>query len=148
MKVSRQLKVKVLGAIAVAIALIATFITINLTAQPALSIRPAPPAAQAAGTEPFWDITVTPKGIVYNTPESKPVTFPYLPPIQAQGRPEDVAFIYRLQKGKQQGILTFQKNSCNNGMSDRIYDYSTLLYLNNQVRAGCGIGPMIGIATP
>jgi uncharacterized membrane protein len=145
---SQQLKLNLLKAVTLAIALIATFITINLAAQPALSIRPAPPAAQAAGTEPFWDITVTPKGIVYNTPERKPVTFPYVPPIQAQGRPEDVAFIYRLQKGKQQGILTFQKNSCNNGMSDRIYDYSTLLYLNNQVRAGCGIGPMLGIATP
>jgi uncharacterized membrane protein len=145
---SRQLKLNLLKAITLAIALIATLITINLAAPSALSIRPAPPAAQAAGTEPFWDITVTPKGIVYNTPEGKPVTFPYTKPIQAQGRPDDVAFIYRLQKGKQQGILTFQKNSCNNGMSDRIYDYSTILYLNNQVRAGCGIGPMLGIATP
>jgi uncharacterized membrane protein len=148
MKVSRQLKVKVLGAVTLAIALIATFITINLTAQPALSIRPAPPAAQAIGTEPFWNVTVTPKGIVYSTPEIKPITFPYTKPIQAQGRPEDATFIYRLQKGQQQGILTFQKNTCNDGMSDRLYDYSTILYLNNQVRAGCGIGPMLGIATP
>ncbi|NJM46669.1 MAG: hypothetical protein HC860_11370 [Alkalinema sp. RU_4_3] len=115
---SQQLKLNLLKAVTMAIALIATFITINLAAQPALSIRPAPPAAQASGTEPFWDVTVTPKGIVYNTPEGKPVTFPYTPPIQAQGRPEDVAFVYRLQKGRQQGILTFQKNTCNNGMSD------------------------------
>ncbi len=143
---SQQLKLKLLKAVTLAIALIATFITINLAAQPVLAIRPAPPAAQAIGTEPFWSVTVTPKGIVYSAPEIKPITFPYTKPIQAQGRPEDVAFVYRLQKGQQQGILMFQKNSCNDGMSDRLYDYSTILYLNNQVRAGCGIGPMVGTA--
>ncbi len=115
--------------------------------QPALVGRPIPPEAQATGTEPFWNATVTPKGIVYSTPESK-VTFPYAKAIQAQGRVEDTTFVYNLKKGRQQGVLVFNKTVCNDGMSDREYEYRTTLVLNNQVRAGCGIGRMFGIANP
>jgi uncharacterized membrane protein len=113
--------------------------------QPALVGRPTPPQAQAMGTEPFWNVTVTPKGIVYSTPESK-VTFPYSKALQADGRVEDTTFAYKFQKGRQQGTLVFNKAACNDGMSDRQYEYTTTLVLNNQVRAGCGIGPMLGIA--
>jgi uncharacterized membrane protein len=115
--------------------------------QPALVGRPTPPEAQALGNEPFWNVTVTPKGIVYSTPESK-VTFPYTKALQAQGRPEDFTFVYNLKKGRQQGVLVFNKAACNDGMSDRQYEYATTLVLNNKVQAGCGIGRMFGIATP
>lgn len=116
-------------------------------AQPALVGRPTPPEAQAVGTEPFWGVTVTPKGIVYSTPETK-VTFPYTKALQAQGRVEYTTFVYNLRKGRQQGVLVFNKTACGDGMSDRQYEYATTLLLNNEVKSGCGTGPMFGIATP
>lgn len=52
----------------------------------------------ARGTEPFWSVTVSKKnGIVYSTPENRKLTFPYVTPLQASGRPKDLLRVYRLR---------------------------------------------------
>ena len=103
-----------------------------------------PPEATAVGNEPFWNITVTPTGILYQTPETK-IRFPYVKPLQAIGRVTGSTMVYPLRKGNQQGTLVLQKLTsgfCNDTMSDRLYPYSATVILNNTVLSGCASTPL------
>src|SRR5690349_16273518 len=51
----------------------------------------------ARGTEPFWNVTVSKRGIVYNSPGTQQVKFPYVTPLKAEGRPADLVRVYRLK---------------------------------------------------
>ncbi|MEC4817390.1 MAG: hypothetical protein SAK29_29570 [Scytonema sp. PMC 1069.18] len=89
------------------------------------------------GTEPFWNVNVSKRGIVYSSPEVKKQTFPYVKPLKAEGRPEDLVRVYQL-KGRNNSTLIIKKvNSCSDGMSDKNYPYSATLILGNQVLEGC-----------
>ncbi|WP_315790116.1 hypothetical protein [Fischerella sp. JS2] len=92
----------------------------------------------ARGTEPFWSVTVSKKnGIVYSTPENRKLTFPYVTPLQASGRPADLLRVYRL-RGKTNNTLIIKKeDACSDGMSDKQYPYSATLILGNTVLEGC-----------
>lgn len=91
----------------------------------------------ARGTEPFWNMTVSKRGIVYTSPEVKKLTFAYVNPLKAAGRPEDLVRVYPL-KGKNNNMLIIKKdNKCSDGMSDKIYPYSATLILGNTVFEGC-----------
>ncbi|MDZ8183493.1 MAG: hypothetical protein RMX96_01345 [Nostoc sp. ChiSLP02] len=91
----------------------------------------------ARGTEPFWSVTVSKRGIVYSSPETKQQTFSYVAPLKAEGRPANLVRIYRL-KGKGNNILIVKKvDACSDGMSDREYPYSAIFILGNQVLKGC-----------
>ncbi|TAF02890.1 MAG: hypothetical protein EAZ77_18120 [Nostocales cyanobacterium] len=91
----------------------------------------------ARGTEPFWSVTVSKRGIVYNSPGNKPQTFPYAAPLKADGRPGDLVRVYRF-RGRENNILILKKvSSCGDGMSDINYPYSAILMLGNKVLEGC-----------
>ncbi|WP_337884167.1 hypothetical protein [Fischerella thermalis] len=92
----------------------------------------------ARGTEPFWSVTVSKKnGIVYSTSENRKLTFPYVTPLQASGRPKDLLRVYRL-RGKTNNTLIIKKeDACSDGMSDIQYPYSATLILGNTVLEGC-----------
>ncbi|MFM2064344.1 MAG: hypothetical protein RLZZ507_4015 [Cyanobacteriota bacterium] len=91
----------------------------------------------ARGTEPFWSLTVSKRGIVYSSPEIKQQTFPYAAPLKADGRPTDVVRVYRF-RGRENNMLILKKvSSCSDGMSDRNYPYSAILMLGNRVLEGC-----------
>ncbi|MDF5707221.1 MAG: hypothetical protein PUP90_05945 [Nostoc sp. S4] len=91
----------------------------------------------ASGTEPFWNVTVTKRGIVYTSPDVQKQTFPYVAPLKAQARPADLVRVYRL-KGKGNNILMIKKvDACSDGMSDREYPYSAIFILGNKVLEGC-----------
>ncbi len=103
-----------------------------------------PPEATAVGNEPFWNITVTPTGILYQTPETQ-IRFPYVKPLQAIGRVTGSTMVYPLRKGNQQGTLILQKLTsgfCNDTMSDSLYPYSATVILNNTVLSGCASTPL------
>ncbi|WP_445633504.1 hypothetical protein NSTC745_05169 [Nostoc sp. DSM 114161] len=91
----------------------------------------------ARGTEPFWSVIVTKKGIVYSSPDVQKQTFSYVPPLKAEARPADLVRVYRLQ-GKGNNVLILKKiDSCSDGMSDREYPYSAIFILGNKVLEGC-----------
>lgn len=91
----------------------------------------------AAGTEPFWGINVSNKGIVYSEAGSAKLTFPYIAPMKAQGRSLDVLRVYRL-RSKDNSILIIKKDTaCSDGMSDNKYPYSATLILGDRVLEGC-----------
>ncbi|MBD2295240.1 hypothetical protein H6G06_17580 [Anabaena sphaerica FACHB-251] len=91
----------------------------------------------ARGTEPFWSVTVSKRGIVYSSPEIKQQTFPYAAPLTAQGRPTDLVRVYRF-RGRENNMLILKKvSNCGDGMSDKSYPYSAILMLGNRVLEGC-----------
>lgn len=92
-----------------------------------------------SGTEPFWGVTVSRRGIVYTTPDAKPRTFPFVAPIAAQGRPIDLVRVYRLQGQPNQMLIIKKVTACSDGMSDRQYPYSATLILGNTVQEGCAM---------
>ncbi|KAF3885327.1 MULTISPECIES: COG3650 family protein [Nostocales] len=89
------------------------------------------------GTEPFWNVSVSKSGIVYSSPEVKKQTFPYVAPLKAAGRPDDLVRVYQL-KGKGNNTLILKKvDKCSDGMSDKDYPYSATLILGTKVLEGC-----------
>ncbi|BAY07531.1 COG3650 family protein [Calothrix sp. NIES-2098] len=91
----------------------------------------------ARGTEPFWSVTVSKRGIVYSSPDAPKQTFPYVTPLKAEGRPANLVRVYRL-KGRASNILIIkQVDTCSDGMSDKNYSYSATLILGNRVLDGC-----------
>ncbi|MFB2918173.1 MULTISPECIES: COG3650 family protein [Aerosakkonema] len=91
----------------------------------------------ARGTEPFWNVTVNRRGIVYSTPDVRNRRYPYTAPLTAMGRPADLVRVYRLN-GQPSGVLVIKKvDSCSDGMSDNVYPYDATLILGNQVLEGC-----------
>jgi len=91
----------------------------------------------AGGNEPFWDITISKNGIVYTSLGMKKLTFPYVAPMKAEGRPANNVRVYRLQ-GKPSGMLIINKvSACSDTMSDKQHAYAATLILGNNVREGC-----------
>lgn len=91
----------------------------------------------ASGTEPFWSVTVSRRGIVYAAPDANNRRYPYTAPMSALGRPSDLVRVYRLN-GQPNGLLVIKKvNSCSDGMSDNVYPYDATLILGNRVMEGC-----------
>ncbi|WP_071190465.1 hypothetical protein [Trichormus sp. NMC-1] len=91
----------------------------------------------AVGNEPFWNVTVTKRGIVYNALGEKQQRFPYTAPLSAQARSIDKVRVYQL-KGKAKNLLILNKvNNCNDTMSDKKYPYSAVLIMGNRVFDGC-----------
>ncbi|MBW4612284.1 MAG: hypothetical protein KME21_03220 [Desmonostoc vinosum HA7617-LM4] len=91
----------------------------------------------AHGTEPFWSVTVSKRGIVYSSPDIQKQAFPYVTPLKAQGRPVELMRVYPL-KGRSNNTLIIKKvDVCSDGMSDQEYPYSVTLILGNKVLEGC-----------
>ncbi|WP_414754445.1 COG3650 family protein [Anabaena sp. CCY 9910] len=89
-----------------------------------------------SGTEPFWGVTISRKGIIYSTPESSQ-NFPYIAPSTASGRPADLVRVYRLRGRNSTSTLVIRKGSCSDGMSDIKYPYSAVYIAGNTVLEGC-----------
>ncbi|MTJ15401.1 hypothetical protein FJR11_23140 [Anabaena sp. UHCC 0187] len=92
------------------------------------------------GNEPFWNINVSQKGIVYSWVADKirKQTFPYVNPQAADGRPLDVLRVYRLRGGADNMLMIQKANGfCSDGMSDKKYPYTATLILGRTVRTGC-----------
>lgn len=101
--------------------------------------RPRPVESfTVVGAEPFWNVEINQSGITYTTPDPKKISFPYVAPLSAEGRPADNVRVYRL-RGMTGGTLMIRKGACSDTMSDRKYNYSATLVLGDTVKEGCAI---------
>ncbi|MBD6615995.1 hypothetical protein FNW02_09175 [Komarekiella sp. 'clone 1'] len=91
----------------------------------------------ARGTEPFWSVTVSKSGIIYSSPDTKRLTFPYVVPLKAEGRPVDLVRVYQLRSNGNNLLIINKVNDCSDGMSDKNYPYSATFILKNKVFEGC-----------
>jgi uncharacterized membrane protein len=95
---------------------------------------------RVVGTEPFWGIDISQKGIVYTSlgENINKQGFRYVAPTPAQGRPLDVVRVYRFGT-KPNHILILNKvdGYCSDSMSDTKYPYTATLISGNTVKTGC-----------
>ncbi|AFY59380.1 COG3650 family protein [Synechococcus sp. PCC 6312] len=89
---------------------------------------------RAFGTEPFWGVNITPSGIAYSTPAGTQAEFPYVRPLYAAGRPEELVLFFNLGKTNS---LTLIQTQCSDGMSDQTHLYRAIFVFNNRVYDGC-----------
>jgi uncharacterized membrane protein len=94
---------------------------------------------RVVGTEPFWGIDISQKGIVYTSlaDNINKRTFRYVAPQPAQGRPLDVVRVYRLGGANNILILNKVDGFCSDSMSDTKYPYIATLIFGNTVKTGC-----------
>jgi uncharacterized membrane protein len=113
-------------------------VSANVVAQ----ARPKVERFRVNGTEPFWGIDISQKGIVYTSLKDSidKQTFRYVAPTAAQGRPLEVVRVYRFGT-KPNHILIINKvdggGYCSDSMSDTKYPYTATLISGNSVKTGC-----------
>lgn len=89
---------------------------------------------RAFGTEPFWGVNVNPSGIVYSNLDGTKVQFPYVSPLSAVGRPEELVLFFDLGN---KNFLTLIRNPCSDRMSDLTHTYQAIFVFENNVYEGC-----------
>ena len=77
------------------------------------------------GTEPFWHVGLFPKGAEFNSPETGAVP---MTSISEAVAPE--GFLIRLEEGPTLSrTLVITRQTCHDGMSDRVFGFSTKMFL-------------------
>jgi uncharacterized membrane protein len=92
---------------------------------------------QAAGTEPFWALTVSHEELVFTRPDHDAVRVPNPGP-----RMEGKSVVWAAPHGALE--LTLTPGHCSDGMSDRDYPYTAVVVADGQTLSGCarpGIAP-------
>lgn len=112
----------------------------NPALQPASTSRgisvATPVSYRCTGTEPFWSLDISPAGIVFQSPESSPVTYPYS---ASQNNAGSIEFNTSLNIGATKSTLKvlLTPGDCSDGMSDIQYPYSAEVVLDGQRLRGC-----------
>lgn len=89
------------------------------------------------GTEPFWSVSLYPRGAEFNSPDTGAVPMSVL---DESVSPE--GYYVRLEEGPTLNrTLIVKKQKCSDGMSDREFGFATLMFLQapdgNETFAGC-----------
>lgn len=84
---------------------------------------------QLLGTEPFWDIAVSEKQIVFNNAEGTQVVFPYHAPVSTAGAASKT---YSVQTNEYTLQAVITEGSCSDGMSAIEYAYKTHVVLTRK----------------
>lgn len=113
--------------------------------EPAGKVAPTPAATtlggvnlsepiSVLGTEPFWNIIITPAGMTYSSPDSEDLTAANPGPV-VQG----TTAAYRTRLGDKTLKLTLISTECSDGMSDRTYPLTAIAELGATRLNGCAI---------
>ena len=84
------------------------------------------------GTEPFWGGTVSPREIVYSTPENQAGERIFVT-VRIEGGSE----IYSGRLSGQPFTLVLTDGPCSDGMSDNVHAYTARLEVQGETRSGC-----------
>jgi len=94
----------------------------------------------ALGNEPFWNVRVTAREILYTDPERLDgYRFPPVDAVEDGG-----TRVYRTRRNVPTGEagprtleLRIQTGTCSDGMSDRVYPMTAALKIGDETRTGC-----------
>ncbi len=112
------------------------------TPKPTPAPVPPPPKAPAGsysgnfhliGTEPFWNVAITPNGITLERPDRPNVTASNPGPVVSGN---SATWTGRFAQSRL--IVTLTHKTCSDGMSDRVYAYEAEVTLWGTVLKGCG----------
>jgi uncharacterized membrane protein len=90
------------------------------------------------GTEPFWSVEIIPNEDIIalkDVSAEKSYVFPYSKP-SINGN--EYSYVSKNEKGDTIEII-IRKENCNDGMSDRNYQYSSQIKINGKPMTGCAI---------
>ncbi|MES2445155.1 MAG: META domain-containing protein [Pseudomonadota bacterium] len=110
--------------------LFAAAVTLASLATPALAQRDAP--YRAAGTEPFWSLTIDARTMKFEAPGARSVTVPTPKVIHG--------FAGEIYQTRRIGVNTVHK-ACSDGMSDRTYPDTVQVTVDGRRYEGCGGTP-------
>jgi uncharacterized membrane protein len=100
----------------------------------------------ALGNEPFWSLEINPAERIIalkDVAAEKTYVFPYKPATVTTN-----AFVYESSNGQKELIrVLIHRKVCSDGMSDRKYNYSAQVTLNNKSFSGCAIKKGEKVAT-
>jgi uncharacterized membrane protein len=118
-----------------------TSITYAQTSKPAPE-NTTPNQAEAVefeirGTEPFWNVDLNKRAIVFSTPDAQKQTFAYVAPRNAMGRTADTVRVYKLRGDNM--LIIKKATACSDGMSEKEYPYSATFVLGIKVLEGCAV---------
>lgn len=119
---------------------------------PAAVVAPAPPRVPAApaagsragetawsqpldlaGTEPFWAVQIRPSGISFSGPDRPSLTGANQGPAASDG-----GAVWRLTAGGTPLTIRLRRETCSDGMSDRVYPFAATVTVGDEVLKGCG----------
>lgn len=88
-----------------------------------------------AGTEPFWATEVRAGRITLTRPDQPPKAVPNPGPRVIAGQA-----IWDATEGERLTVV-LEKKPCNNGMSERVFEYTASVKLGDEVLKGCAARP-------
>jgi len=91
---------------------------------------------RCTGTEPFWSVAISPAGIVFQSPEVAPVTYPF---VASKKSGQTIEFLTSLNFGSEKSTLKviLTPGNCSDGMSDTIYPFIAVVIRDGQQLRGC-----------
>lgn len=135
----KSARIPVLGAIALALALVGCSQPTGEISQDAVSFDGISPDAsiRLSGTEPFWGLSIEPVGDGYEaryiTPDN--IDGSVFPVARFAGN-NGLGFSGELNGAQMQ--VTVTPGDCSDGMSDRTYPYVATIALGDDLLEGCG----------
>lgn len=100
-------------------------------------------AFACSGTEPFWDLTISPQAIVLRQADGAPVGMAGARAKSALGRPPDYVSVFhtRMPDAARLYVTIVVQNQfeagCSDGMSERRYSHSVTFITASKVLSGC-----------
>ncbi len=91
---------------------------------------------RCTGTEPFWSLDISPAGMVFQTPGSSPVTYPFNASKSNGGTLEFNSSV-NTETGKSTLKVILTPGDCSDGMSDIRYPYFAEVIRDGQQLRGC-----------
>ena len=101
-------------------------------AEPAPPAQPQAVAMSARGTEPFWRVDATDKGLTLTRPDAPAQTVAGLTVTTVGG------VVTMASSGPPTVQATFTKGDCSDGMSDLKYPYKVVMTWGAETLTGCG----------
>jgi uncharacterized membrane protein len=96
------------------------------------------------GTEPFWSVKISPKEIVFESPnEEKPTKYPYTQPKEASMVSLEYLSIYESKSSDNKSyikIIVSKRGAncfCTDGMSDATFEYEVIIEKDGVYYRGC-----------
>jgi uncharacterized membrane protein len=86
------------------------------------------------GTEPFWNIIITPAGMTYSSPDTEDLSAANPGPVI-----RGTTATYETRLGERPLELTLIATECSDGMSDRTYPLTAIAELGDTRLNGCAI---------
>jgi len=89
---------------------------------------------RASGNEPFWDLTISPSGMIFRRLDAEPVEFPFAEPASGQD-----AFRYHSSTASRRIEVALAEKRCIDSMAGSYFSYAAEVMVDGTVYHGCAI---------